>query len=189
MNPIVILAISIVILVFLLIQFAQRTAVLQKVNKVIYQQAYIYGALLGAFIMTGALIANTQFGSYATDNRTYILFTFIAALVVFWLAGFHAYQTTKNFGAAALAGSLAGIIGAVLAAFSYIVINLVFFNIISQQTEKMLNSAQSGYGSLKAYLLISNLYGMAYLIVIFSIFGALFGTLGGIFAKHFRLKN
>lgn len=111
------------------------------------------------------------------------------AVVTFVVAGYRTGRLTGHRRAAALAGLLAGISGFALLGLSYIVIDMVFFDIVRHQPEKILDFAHSGYQDMRAYLLNTTVRAAPLVTLAGGGLGAFFGTVGGLLGSRKSLQR
>jgi hypothetical protein len=69
---------------------------------------------------------------------------------------------------------------------SSIVANNIWFDIVSQQHDKRVAFANSGWSSMRAYINVSQLRGGVVLLVVLGLVGAVLGLLGGALAGRGR---
>ena len=67
-----------------------------------------------------------------------------------------------------------------LLGLSFVIIDMVFFDIVRQQPEKIVNFARSGYADMRAYLFDSTVRGAMVMTLAGGIVGAIFGSVGGL---------
>ena len=77
------------------------------------------------------------------------------------------------------AGLLAGVLGFSLFGLSFIVVDMVFFDIVRHQPEKILNFSHSGYHDMRAYLFDSTVRSATVLTFVGGGAGAILGIVGG----------
>ena len=80
----------------------------------------------------------------------------------------------------AVAGAAAGAVLAVMITVIFLVVNNVWFDIVSQQHDKRVAFASSGWSSMRDYINVTQLRGGAFLLVVLSVVGAVLGLLGGV---------
>jgi len=103
--------------------------------------------------------------------------------------GFRARRLTGRLRAAALAGLLAGVLGFALFGLSFIVIDMVFFDIVRNQPEKIFNFAHSGYQDMRTFLFDSTVRGANVTTLVGGAMGALLGTVGGLMGNRKPLQK
>ena len=79
----------------------------------------------------------------------------------------------------AKAGATAGALIAVMVTLIFLVVNNLFLDIVSQQHDKRVAFAGSGWTSMRAYLTVTQLEGGLFLVPVMAFVGATLGLLGG----------
>ncbi len=77
------------------------------------------------------------------------------------------------------AGAAAGLVIAFLAILDFLVVNNLFFGIVSKQHDKVVTFQASGWTSMRDYINVQLLTGAAFAIPAGTVIGALLGYLGG----------
>jgi hypothetical protein len=80
---------------------------------------------------------------------------------------------------AAKAGATAGAVIGVMVTLTFIVVNNLFLSIVSQQHDKRVAFAASGWTSMRAYVTVTQLRGGLFLVPVLAVVGAALGLLGG----------
>jgi hypothetical protein len=78
------------------------------------------------------------------------------------------------------AGAWAGGVLAVMVTMIFLVVNNVWFDIVSQQHDKRVAFATSGWTSMRAYINVTQLRGGIFLLVMLGVVGAMLGLIGGL---------
>jgi hypothetical protein len=107
------------------------------------------------------------------------LITYGVILLLLVLIGARAGRTTRTSAGGAKAGAAAGAVIAVLGSLTFVVVNNVWLSIVSQQHDKRIAFAESGWTSMRAYLTVTQLEGMLFLLPALAIVGGLLGLIGG----------
>jgi hypothetical protein len=110
-------------------------------------------------------------------------------VVTLVITGFRTRRLTGHLRAAALAGLLAGVLGFALFGLSFIIIDMVFFDIVRRQPEKIFNFSLSGYQDMRAYLFDSTVRGATVLTFVGGGAGAILGIVGGLLANRQFLQK
>jgi hypothetical protein len=87
-------------------------------------------------------------------------------------------QPDHQFSGAVAGASVGGVL-AVMITVIFLIVNNVWFHIVSQQHDKRVAVASSGWSSMRAYLNVTQLRGGIVLLVMLGLVGALLGLLGG----------
>jgi hypothetical protein len=88
--------------------------------------------------------------------------------------------------AGAVGGGVAGVVIAVLVTLTYVAVNNAFLSVVSQQHDKRVAFAASGWTSMRAYLTVEQLLGGVFLVVALGLVGGVLGLLG---ATVFRRRQ
>jgi hypothetical protein len=88
--------------------------------------------------------------------------------------------------AGAVGGGAAGVVIAVLVTLTFVVVNNAFLSTVSQQHDKRVAFAASGWTSMRAYLTVQQLLGGLFLVVALGLVGGALGLLG---AAVFRRRH
>ena len=161
-------------------------------RSVILKQGCYFGLLLGAFFMVQNLFGNVIPLPTAWEpivDRVFAPFILGVALVAFFVSGYRASRLTGQLRAASLAGSLTGVFVFFLFGLSFVIIDMVFFDIVRQQPEKILNFAQSGYADMRTYLFDSTVRGATVMTLVGAASGAILGSVGGLVGNRRFLQR
>ncbi len=110
--------------------------------------------------------------------QSLVLLAIISAMFV--AVGARGRRRAHGPSAGVRAGSAAGALLAACVTLTFIVVNNLFLSTVSQQHDKRINFAASGWTSIRAYLTITQLKGALILIPVTAIAGALLGLLGAL---------
>jgi hypothetical protein len=150
---------------------------------VIVKQGCIFGLLVGALFMVLSLFGNVIPLPPALESlidRVFAPFIVGGTILTFSLSGYRTSQLTRQLRAASLAGLLTGVFVFMLLGLSFVIIDMVFFDIVRQQPEKIVNFARSGYADMRAYLFDSTVRGATVMTLAGGIVGVIFGSVGGL---------
>lgn len=111
------------------------------------------------------------------------------AVLTLALSGYRTSRLTGRLRCASLAGLLAGVLVFVLFGLSFVIIDMVFFDIVRQQPEKIFNFAHSWYKDMRAYLFDSTVRGAIMMTLVGGALGAVFGTVGGLVCPRGMTSN
>jgi len=171
-------------LTILLIQYAIASKTSHSHERaVIVKQGCFFGLLVGAFFMILSLFGNVIPLPTVLESLIDRIFApFIVGLTVltFSTSGYRTSRLTGQLRAASLAGLLTGVFVFMLFGLSFVIIDMVFFDIVRQQPEKIVNFARSGYADMRAYLFDSTVRGATLMTLVGGIVGAIFGSVGGL---------
>jgi hypothetical protein len=156
---------------------------------VILAQGVVFGLLLGAFLFVMALFGNViplPPSLVAVIDTPAVVVVGCVALGTLGGTGFRVVQNIGRVRAGALAGLLAGVVGFMLGGLAFVVINSLFFDLVSQQPERVWNFAHSGYQDMRAFLFDSTVRGGLMVTIAGAVVGAVCGTLGGLLGHTTR---
>jgi hypothetical protein len=160
------------------------------------------GVILSMLIAVDVVLTNVVFppGPDESDSDPeYVwenLATFAVIALLLVAIGARAGRATLTTGATgarmprpaagAVGGGVAGVVIAVLVTLTYVVMNNAFLSIVSQQHDKRVAFAASGWSSMRAYLTVEQLLGGVFLVVALGVVGGVLGLLG---AAVFRRRQ
>ncbi|MGE5156472.1 MAG: hypothetical protein ACM3JP_03130 [Betaproteobacteria bacterium] len=83
-----------------------------------------------------------------------------------------------HLSAGARAGAAAGVIMAILVTATYLAVNNIWFSVVSQQHDKRISFAASGWTSMRSYINVVQIEGLVVLVPALGIGGAVLGLAG-----------
>jgi hypothetical protein len=158
----------------------------------ILKQGLRFGLVLGGFFLALAPFGNVIPLSPALESLIDRLFAPVLlgiTAVTLVVTGFRTQRLTARLRASVLAGLLAGVLSFSLFGLSFIIIDMVFFDTVRQQPEKIFNFAHSGYHDMRAYLFDSTVRGATVLTLVGGGVGAILGTAGGFLGNRKPLQK
>ena len=93
--------------------------------------------------------------------------------------GARARRRSDGFWSGAKGGAAAGLVLAIAVTLIFLIVNNLFLDLVSQQHDKRVAFAASGWSSMRAYVSVQQLVGALFLIPAGTIVGAGLGLLGG----------
>jgi hypothetical protein len=162
---------------------AFSSASLSEERMNILKQGCQFGLPLGVFFLALAPFGNVIPLPAAFESLIDHLFAPVLlgiTIITLVVTGFRTQRLTGHLRAAALAGLLAGVLAFAMIGLSFIVIDMVFFDVVRHQPEKILNFAHSGYEDMRAYLFDSTVRGATVLTPVGGGVGAVLGFVGGL---------
>jgi hypothetical protein len=111
---------------------------------------------------------------------------FAAIALLLMVIGARARRRTTSVRAGARAGASAGIVIAVLGTLTFLVVNNIWLGIVSQQHDKRIAFAESGWTSMRAYLSVQQVEGLVILLPLLGVGGAVLGLLGALLFRRPR---
>jgi hypothetical protein len=137
--------------------------------------------MIVAVLAVSAGLSNVVFpgGPDSSDsdplNEAAILACYVVIAVLLMLVGARGYRRAGNAGGGFRAGSGAGLVLALGVTSTFLLINNVFFDVVSKQYDKRMAFAHSGWTSMRAYVTTQQLIGGAIMIPVGLILGGLLG--------------
>ncbi len=150
------------------------------------------GLVVAALVTVSIVLTNVVFppGPDESDSDPeYVvqnLITYGLIAVLFAVIGARGARRTGNLGGGLRAGAVAGFVVALLTIVDFLVVNNLFFSIVSQQHDKIVAYQASGWSSMRAYITVQQLFGALFVVPVAPLVGALLGLVGG--AVRLRLR-
>jgi hypothetical protein len=146
------------------------------------------GLILSAVTAVLVLLTNVIFppGPNESDSDPEYLWQYGASLLVLvaifvWI-GFRGRRRGSTAFDGARAGISAGVVVAVMVTLTFLAMNNAFLGVVSQQHDKRVSFAASGWTSMRAYLSVTQLESLMILIPVGVIAGLSLGLVGGFIA-------
>src|SRR5262245_34747561 len=117
------------------------------------------------------------------DDPEYLIQIAAAYLLlaaVFTVVGALARRRTDSDWAGVKAGAAAALVFAISVVVVYSIVNNVFFSIVSQQHDKRVAFAASGWSSMRAFVNVQLLMGIPFVLPMATVIGGLLGGVGGL---------
>lgn len=143
------------------------------------------GLIVSGVLAVLAFLANVVFPGGPNDsdsdpvNAIAITCAYLSIAVLLVVIGARAHRRANTPYAGAKAGAVAGFMIATLLIATFLIIDNLFFGIVSQQHDKVLAFAASGASSMRTFVNVSLLQGSAFFIPILTALGGVLGLLGG----------
>jgi hypothetical protein len=156
-------------------------------RSIIVKQSCIFGFMLGGFLMVLSLFGNVIALPVAWESvvdRVFAPLILGVVVLTFFISGYRTSRLTGRLRAASLAGLLTGVFVFMLFGLSFVIIDMVFFDIVRQQPEKLFSFAHSGYADMRAYLFDSTVRGATVITPMGGALGVLFGSMGGLIGNR-----
>jgi hypothetical protein len=161
-------------------------------RRVILKQGCSFGLLLGAVFMIASLFGNViplPSTLESLIDRVLVPAVLGGALFAFAASGYRTSRLTGQVRAASLAGLLTGVWVCFLFGLSFVIMDMVFFDIVRRQPEKISDFLHSGYRDMRTYLFDSTVRGATVMTVAGGILGAIFGSVGGVIGNRKGLQR
>lgn len=144
------------------------------------------GVIISGVLAVVAVLTNVVFppGPNESDSDPGFMvqlragYLLLAILLI--VIGARARRRSDTTLAGAKGGAAAGMMIAVLITMIFLVMNNLFFDIVSQQHDKRVAFAASGWSSMRAYISVVQLEGALVVIPVATLIGAALGFLGGV---------
>ncbi len=146
------------------------------------------GLIISGVTAVLVLLTNVVFpgGPEESDSDPEYLWQYAATLVVlgilFVAIGFRGRRRGTALSDGPRAGVAAGVVVAVMVTVTFLAINNAFFGIVSQQHDKRVAFAASGWTSMRAYITVTQIEGLIVLIPAGILAGLVLGLLGAAIA-------
>lgn len=158
----------------------RRWSVDAAVRRGAYDGMIVAGALAVLVVLTNVVFPG---GPEESDGDPGYLVQFLATYALLGLLlitiGARAQRRATTPLAGAKGGGAAGFVIAVLVTLTFLAVNNLFFDIVSQQHDKRVAFAASGWSSMRAYLSVTQLAGALVLVPMLTLVGAVLGIVGG----------
>jgi hypothetical protein len=153
----------------------------------VLKRGLLFGLMLGSFFLALAPFGNVVPLPKALEKIVDALFAPVVlgvTLILLVATGFGARRVTDHQRVATLAGLLAGVVGFALCGLSFIVVDMVFFDTVRHQPEKIFNFRHSGYLDMRTYLFDTTVRGALIITPVGGGVGAVLGSIGGFLARR-----
>lgn len=159
-----------------------------SLRHVVLEEGTRQGLLLGGF-MLALLVLVTLPAFPMLLEIPFVVVGVVAPGAVYGLTGFRSARATGRVVAGMLAGVLAGTISGAIGGLSFLVVNLLFFDTVRQQSEKILNFHASGLPTMRDYLISNGLHNGVMGLVLGTVSGAVIGVSGALISKRFHMPR
>ena len=141
------------------------------------------GLLLG-ILMSVAIVATNVIwpllaGNPSPDNELSEGIGWLIVILIVFAAGFFRIRRTSNLRDAAIAGGTITFVAFAMTMLTFLVIDNLFIDIVSRQSEKIWLFQRSGFADMRSYLNHSNLRALWTALPVITAFGAICGLAGG----------
>jgi hypothetical protein len=147
------------------------------------------GLVVGAVMAPVAVLTVVVFPSRPNESDNdpeYLVqlgLAYLLLAVVFVLTGVRARRRSPSVWAGVQAGAAAGLVVAIALVIVYGTLNNVFFSIVSQQHDKRVAFANSGWTSMRAFINMQLLTGIPIVAPMATLVGGALGGLGGVLTR------
>lgn len=150
------------------------------------------GLIITAFLAVEIVLTNVVFpqGPNESDSDPEYVIPYLIELAILAsllvVVGFRGRRRLNTTFAGVKAGAAAGLVLAFTVTLIFLAMNNAFFDIISQQHDKRVAFAASGWTSMRAYVSVQQLLGLTILVPMMFIVGSGLGWLGGLLGRRRR---
>jgi hypothetical protein len=143
------------------------------------------GLIISGVLAAEAVLTNVVFpgGPDESDSDPeyviQILAVYMVLAIMLVVIGARARRRSGSTLGGVKGGAAAGVVIAILITTIFLTMNNLFFDIVSQQHDKRVAFAASGWDSMRAYITVSQLEGALFLVPTLGVLGAFLGMLGG----------
>lgn len=150
------------------------------VRRGLYDGLIISGVLVVVVVLSNAVFPpGPQDSDSDPESLIWLTAGYAVLAVGLVVIGARARRRSETPLAGGRGGATAGVVIAVLVTATFLVMNNLFFDIVSRQHDKRVAFAASGWSSTRAYLTVGQLEGAVVLIPVTGLVGAALGFLGG----------
>jgi hypothetical protein len=118
------------------------------------------------------------------DDPEYMVQWFIAvgllALLLIIIGARGRRRRPDDITSGLVAGAWAGGVIAVMITVIFLIVNNIWFGVVSQQHDKRIAFANSGFSSMRTFINVTQLQGGVFVLVVLTLIGALLGLTGGV---------
>lgn len=143
----------------------------------------LLGALLSVVIVATNVIWPSLVGHSSPDNQSTESAGWILVVVLVCSSGYFRMRLTSRVQDAAITGGVITFIAFGMAMFTFVIIDNLFFGLVSQQPEKIWLFERSGFPDMRSYLDHANLRAFWTALPIVTLFGAICGMIGGYISR------
>ena len=148
-------------------------------KQIINLKPYIFGLILGISLSIIIFISNVLLPNSAPDSSPGTLFlAFLIGSYIVWTTHLTNNTAVKNAKKALLVGFFTSFIGFSFSMVTFIVVDNVFLNIVSKQSDKIINFQNGHYSSMREMINIGLLRGVLFGLPASGIFGLACGYIG-----------
>src|SRR5262245_3921774 len=149
-------------------------------------RAYLPGLVTGIMLSVAAVLANVVFPSHESDDQYGMLFlvVYLGLFVLFGIGGYLASKDTRSLKRGALGGAVTALLSVGVLMLTFIVIDQLFLDIVSQQPDKLWGfQHQRTFHTMREYVDDGDRRGVLFVFPMVMLLGATFGTLGACIRK------
>ncbi|GIH03169.1 hypothetical protein Rhe02_12360 [Rhizocola hellebori] len=152
------------------------------------KQGVVVGLLVWAALSVEIVLSNVVFPSREDDDTVSVLVAYLVIFASLAAVGILASRTAVSTGGLALAGAIAGALIGALTIGTFLAIDNMFLDIVSQQQTKIDALARSGQTSMRSFINHSLLSGIVFLTAFLALAGAGLAAFSGSLARVRRAR-
>ena len=144
-------------------------------------RTYLPGLATGVILSVAAVLANVVFPSHESDDQYGMLFlvVYLGLFVLFGIGGYLASKDSASLRRGAIGGAVTALLSVGLMMLTFIVIDQLFLEIVSQQPDKLWGfQHQHTFRTMREYVDDGDRRGVMFVLPTVMLFGAVFGVLG-----------
>ena len=147
---------------------------------------YRFGLYMGAFAMPLIVLTQVVFPSSRSDDEIggWILAIYLCTFFYYGLSGYLAARSTLRVADGFRVGALTAVIGMGLIMVTFLVVDNLFLETVSQQVDKIYAFQRSHYTSMREYINWSSLRGAVVVLPVMGLIGGACGALGGLLTSE-----
>lgn len=140
--------------------------------------SYRYGLTLGAILSTLIVLSNVIFPSNDPDSSPMMLLSMLVIGAFIVGSSYHATIKSKNKRVAIKIGIITSVLGFSISMLTFLVMDNLFLDIVSKQSDKILGFAKSNASSMQAFINLGLLRGFLIGLPASAVFGSVCGYIG-----------
>jgi hypothetical protein len=143
-----------------------------------------YGLYMGALFLPLIVLSQAVFPSTRSDDEygAMILCVHLAIFLYYGTAGFLGVRRSGRLRDGIRIGALTALVGIGLILATFVTVDNIFLETVSQQVDKIRGFERSHYASMRAYINWSMLEGAIFALPLSAAIGAALGGVGGLLA-------
>jgi hypothetical protein len=149
---------------------------------------YTFGLALGMLMSVAVVLTNVVFPSHESDSEYGFLYAvfYLGLFVLFGVGGYLASRSNTSLRSGAAGGAITALLSIGLTMLTFIVIDNLFLDIVSQQPDKLWGfQHQQTFATMREYVNDGLLRGTLFVLPVITLFGAVFGAIGAGVRKRF----
>lgn len=155
---------------------AKKKTAKNKKQMRLFSNDYWYGIALAVFFAVSIFITNVAIPTSDSESTTYL---WIGAILLYF--GWAGYDSAKSrtYKAIVRVGATTAFISVFAAMLTFFIIDNLFLDVVSQQSDKIWGFSHSGYTTMIEYINYSLFKGLIFVLPVSVMLGALSAFIGG----------